>query len=102
MKKTDREIKLYQDFILEFGKELKCKITDSYSLRDDLLRNKFRTDESTQERALAKCDSRISAYSTAVYLLIDTGKKYHITDAELGFTGLKRGREENFENFFRE
>ena len=51
MKKSDREIKLYQDFILEYGKELKSKITDTYSFRDDLLRNKFRTDEPTQEKA---------------------------------------------------
>ena len=102
MKKSDREIKLYQDFILEFGKELKSKITDSYSFRDDLLRNKFKTDESTQERALAACDSKISAYRSAVYLLIDTGRKYNISDAELGFTGLKKENEGSFENFFRE
>lgn len=102
MKKSDREIKLYQDFILEYGKELKSKITDTYSFRDDLLRNKFRTDEPTQEKALEKCDSRISAYHSAVYLLIDTARKYHITDAELGFTGLKRGTEGNFEKFFKQ
>ena len=100
MTKAEREVQRYRDVLTEIVESIKQDTRKMVKHLDD---HKSRTNLSPQakEAALARIDPYLLAYQSVIASVIKAADSSHISQAEIGLTGLKPWDSDEFRKYFR-